>query len=120
MLGLKRLWHAHSHSFLSDLHRWPGFHNGVILCMTHLPVGAGLFVSLEGFQRHGLVHHSSVSEEVAFDQGDDDADRITALEYFFPVGTKVTKMAHSIPLQRLQWRSGDLLYWVYEPDLCMT
>lgn len=35
------------------------------------------------------MHHSQVSEEVAFDQGDDDADKIAAMEYFFPVGEKV-------------------------------
>ncbi len=50
---------------------------------------AGLFVSLNGYQRHGLVHHTQVSEEIAFGQEDEDDDKVTAMEYFFPQAARV-------------------------------
>ena len=54
-----------------------------------LKLRAGLFVNLEGYQRHGLVHCSQVSEEISFGQEDDDDDKIAALEYFYPTAAKV-------------------------------
>ena len=59
---------------------------------------AGLFVTLDGYQRHALVHHSQVSEEIGFGQDDEDDDKITALEYFFPQGARVGCTAFSVTL----------------------
>ena len=47
-------------------------------------------MTLEGYQRHGLVHHSQVSEEISFGQEDEDDDKVTAMEYFFPQGAGVS------------------------------
>lgn len=50
---------------------------------------SGVFIRLDGFEKHALVHHSQISDEVSFGRDDEDADKIAALEYFCPGGAKV-------------------------------
>ena len=75
---------------------------------------AGLFVTLNGYQRHGLVHHSQVSEEVSFGQEDEDDDKITALEYFFPQNARVgcAFLQASLPLDHSRKQQGSSLYGI--------
>lgn len=54
-------------------------------------------MTLEGYRRQGLVHQSQVSEEVNFSQEDEDADKVAALEYFFPVAAQ----ANFLPLPQV-------------------
>jgi len=56
---------------------------------THVFHATGVFVTLGGHRRDGMVHITQVSEDVNFTRDDEDADKITALEYFCPMGSQV-------------------------------
>jgi hypothetical protein len=43
-----------------------------------------MFIQVQGFSRHVLVHHSQVSEELKFSRDDPDEDKIKAMDYYFP------------------------------------
>eukprot|EP00884_Botryococcus_braunii_P001360 jgi/Botrbrau1/11224/Bobra.0075s0020.1 len=49
----------------------------------------GVFVELPGWRRHGLIHHSQVSEEVSFARDDEDDVRVKALDFYLPRGSQV-------------------------------
>ncbi|BDA46039.1 probable nucleolar protein of 40 kDa [Coccomyxa sp. Obi] len=49
----------------------------------------GVFVEMEGYRRHGLVHNSQISEEVSFSRDDEDEAKVKAMEFFAPVGSQV-------------------------------
>ncbi len=49
----------------------------------------GVFVEMEGYRRHGLVHNSQISEEVSFSREDEDEAKVKAMEFFAPVGSQV-------------------------------
>ena len=51
-----------------------------------------MFVEMEGFRRHGLVHNSQISEEVSFSREDEDEAKVKAMEFFAPVGSQVTHL----------------------------
>ncbi|WIA36670.1 hypothetical protein OEZ86_007953 [Tetradesmus obliquus] len=60
-------------------------HRGVV----HTVKPFGVFVAIEGYRRHVLVHHSQVSEEVLLTRGDEDELKVKALEYAAPPGQRV-------------------------------
>lgn len=45
-------------------------------------------MSLEGFEKHGLVHTTQISEDLNLGRDDEDDDKIAALEYFCPRGAQ--------------------------------
>jgi hypothetical protein len=49
----------------------------------------GVFVELQGYRRHGLVHNSQVSEDIAFSREDEDEAKVKAMEFFAPLGSQV-------------------------------
>ena len=49
----------------------------------------GIFVEMEGYRRHGLVHNSQVAEDMAFSREDEDEAKVKAMEFFAPVGSQV-------------------------------
>ena len=50
----------------------------------------GVFVALDGYQRHGMVHNSQVSDELSLSREDEDDDKVKAMEYFCPPGSQVS------------------------------
>ena len=52
----------------------------------------GVFVEMEGYRRHGLVHNSQVSEDIAFSREDEDEAKVKAMEFFAPVGSQVSPL----------------------------
>jgi hypothetical protein len=44
---------------------------------------------MEGYRRHGLVHNSQVSEDMAFSREDEDEAKVKAMEFCAPVGSQV-------------------------------
>ena len=52
----------------------------------------GVFVEMEGYRRHGLVHNSQVSEDIAFSREDEDEAKVKAMEFFAPVGSQVRRL----------------------------
>ncbi|KAF6261416.1 hypothetical protein COO60DRAFT_1636853 [Scenedesmus sp. NREL 46B-D3] len=60
-------------------------HRGAV----HTVKAFGVFVSIEGYRRHVLVHHSQVSDEVLLTRGDEDELKVKALEYAAPPGQRV-------------------------------
>eukprot|EP00798_Chlamydomonas_sp_ICE-L_P020709 gene20709-27518_t len=49
----------------------------------------GLFLSVDGYRRQVLVHHSQVDEGVRFEREDDDETKVKALDFLFPKGASV-------------------------------
>lgn len=49
----------------------------------------GLFVELQGYRRHGLVHNSQITEEMTFSRDDEDDAKVKAMDFFAPVGSQV-------------------------------
>uniref|UniRef100_A0A7S3VHF1 S1 motif domain-containing protein n=2 Tax=Dunaliella tertiolecta TaxID=3047 RepID=A0A7S3VHF1_DUNTE len=49
----------------------------------------GVFISIPGFRRHVLVHHSQISDDIRFAKDDVDEDKVKAMEFFLPKGQEV-------------------------------
>jgi len=49
----------------------------------------GIFVEIDGFSRHGLVHNSEVDDLLQFQREDADEDKVKAMEWVAPVGKRV-------------------------------
>lgn len=50
----------------------------------------GVFVSLPGFARDGLIHHSHISEELSFSREDEDEMKVKGMQFFVPEGSQVS------------------------------
>ena len=69
----------------------------------------GVFVEMAGYRRHGLVHNSQVSEDMAFSREDEDEAKVKAMEFCAPVGSQVA-LPHSRTSRlriNLSWRVAD-------------
>ena len=76
----------------SDRHadNTPSLHQGSIhkgVIKTIRPFGC--FVSIQGYRRDVLIHHSALSDEIKLDRSDDDDSKVKAMEFFFPTSTQV-------------------------------
>ena len=54
-------------------------------------------MTLEGYRRDALVHHSQISEDLNLGRDEDDEDKITALEYFCRPGSEVSRALTNHP-----------------------